>query len=142
MQFAGASVYVDDVPAVLDFYRRAFGFETRFYNPDETYEYGELATGGMTLGVGSHRLGALLVPGGYRHIDAGGQPFGLEIAFVTPDVSAAFARAVAAGAIVVAQPKDMPWGGTLAFVRSMEGTLIVLCTPVKEAAAPRDNADA
>jgi len=29
MKFGGATVYVDDVPAVLDFYRRAF-FKTRF----------------------------------------------------------------------------------------------------------------
>jgi predicted enzyme related to lactoylglutathione lyase len=129
LKFSGVSVYVDDVPAVLQFYRRAFGFETRFYNPDEALQYGELETGGMTLGIGSHQLGARLLPC-YHRTDPSGRSFGFEIAFVTPDVPAAFARAVAAGAVVVAEPKAMPWGGTLAFVRSIEGTLVVLCTPV------------
>jgi hypothetical protein len=39
LRFGGAAIYVDDVPAVLDFYRRAFGFETRFFDPE--YGYGE-----------------------------------------------------------------------------------------------------
>jgi hypothetical protein len=33
MQFAGNCLYVNDVGAALNFYRRAFGFESRFYDP-------------------------------------------------------------------------------------------------------------
>jgi len=79
MKFGYAIVYVDDVPAVLGFYRRAFGFQTRFLH--ESNQYGELETGST---------------------DAGSQPCGIEIAFVTADVPAAFAKAVGAGALAVA----------------------------------------
>jgi len=37
-------IFVDDVPAALDFYRRALGLETRFF--DEALQYGELDTVG------------------------------------------------------------------------------------------------
>lgn len=40
--FGGTAIYVDDVPAALDFYRRAFGMRTRFF--DEALQYGELET--------------------------------------------------------------------------------------------------
>jgi lactoylglutathione lyase len=36
---------------------------------------------------------------------------------------------VAAGAAVVAAPREMPWGQTVAYVRSPEGTVLGLCTP-------------
>lgn len=130
MKLGAVIVYVDDVPAVLDFYRRAFGFETRFYDP--TLGYGELNTGGAMLAFGSHRVGEFLMPGAYeRHPQGCG--FNVEVAFETPDVPAAFARAVAAGATVVAEPKVLPWGATAAYVWSVEGTLIGLGTPVAAA---------
>jgi catechol 2,3-dioxygenase-like lactoylglutathione lyase family enzyme len=40
MKFGSTVLFVDDVPAVLEFYRRALGFETRFY--DAEYQFGEL----------------------------------------------------------------------------------------------------
>ena len=127
MKLGAVVVYVDDVPAVLDFYRRAFGFKTRFYDP--TYGYGELDTGGTMLAFGSHRVGEFLMPGMYeRHSQECVSK--VEIAFETPNVPAAFAQAVAAGATVVAEPKVLPWGVTAAYVRSVEGTLIGLGTPV------------
>ena len=127
MKLGAVVVYVDDVPAVLDFYHRAFGFATRFYDP--TLDYGELDTGGTMLAFGSHQVGGFLMPGVYeRHAQR--HAFDIEVAFETPDVPAAFARAVAAGAAVVAEPKVLPWGATAAYVRSIEGTLIGLGTPV------------
>ena len=125
--FGGTAIYVDDVPAALDFYRRALGFETRFF--DEALQYGELQTGSTTLAFASHRLGAMLMPGAYVRPESG-QPSGVEVAFLTPDVPAAFARAVAAGAAPLAEPKVMPWGATVAYLRGIEGTLIGLSTPV------------
>ena len=77
----------------------------------------------------SHRLGAMLMPGAYSRPEMG-QPSGVEVAFVTSDVPAAFARAVAAGATPLAEPKLMPWGATVAYLRAVEGTLIGLSTPV------------
>ena len=130
MKLGAVVVYVDDVPAVLHFYRRAFGFETCFYDP--TLGYGELDTGGTMLAFGSHRVGEFLMPDAYERQQQG-CGFNVEVAFETPDVPAAFARAVAAGANVVAEPKVLPWGVTAAYVRSVEGTLIGLGTPVSTA---------
>ncbi|NJK60286.1 MAG: VOC family protein [Oscillatoriales cyanobacterium SM2_1_8] len=110
----------------MEFYHQAFGFETRFY--DQDYEFGELDAGGAVLGFGSHRCGERMMPNGYTP-PANGQPSGVEIAFYTPDVSEAFEKAIGAGAVAVAEPKLMPWGQTVAYVRSVEGTIIGLCTP-------------
>jgi predicted enzyme related to lactoylglutathione lyase len=45
-------------------------------------------------------------------------------------VPAALAKAVAAGAVVVQEPKRMPWGQTVAHLRDPEGALIELCSPI------------
>ena len=127
LTFGGAAIYVDDVRAVLDFYQRAFGFEVHFFDPE--YEYGEFSTGGAHLGIASHKLGQAVMPGRYVPPKNTADSFAFEIGFITEEVAAAFARAVSAGATVVAEPKTMPWGGTLAYVRSIEGTLVVICTP-------------
>jgi lactoylglutathione lyase len=132
LTFGGVAVYVDDVKAVLDFYRRAFGFETCFFDPE--YDYGELDAGGPHLGIASHTLGRAVMPERYVPPARTGESFAFEIGFFTEDVAGAFARAVSAGAEAVAEPKTMPWGGTVAYVRSIEGTLVVICT------RPKDNA--
>jgi lactoylglutathione lyase len=127
LQFGATVIYIDDdVPSVLDFYRRAFGLETRFYDPGS--EFGELETGGPSVAFATHRTGELLMPGAYQR-PQGGLPSGVEIGFFTTDVAAAFQRAVDAGAVALAEPRVMPWGQTVAYVRSIEGTLIGLCTP-------------
>jgi len=128
MNYGSTVLFVDDVPAVLAFYRRAFGFETRFY--DEDYQFGELDAGGCVLGFGSHACGERMMPGRYTP-PADGRPSGIEIAFFTPDV-AAYEQAINAGAGAVAEPKEMPWGQTVAYIRSLEGTIIGLCTPQEE----------
>ena len=140
MELAGTVIYVDDVPSVLEFYSRAFGIEARFVDldvqlpdrrPSERYHYADLATKGGPLQLASHALGALLLPGYERPVD--GRPAGVEIAFYTNDVQGAFDRAVAAGAAVVAPPKAAPWGQTLSYVRSVEGTIIGICSPPADA---------
>jgi catechol 2,3-dioxygenase-like lactoylglutathione lyase family enzyme len=130
MKLAGTCLYVDDVAAVLDFYRRAFGFGTRFF--DEALQFAELDTGGAPgappiLSFASHQCAEVLMPGRYVRPEGGG-PSGVEVAFYTDDVPAAFARAVEAGAVVIAEPKVMPWGQTVAYVRCPDGVLVELCT--------------
>jgi lactoylglutathione lyase len=83
------------------------------------------------LGFASHRCGERMMPGGYSR-PAGGRPSGVELAFFTADVAAAFERACGAGASTVAEPKVMPWGQTVAYVRSIEGTIIGLCSPLEK----------
>lgn len=63
---------------------------------------------------------------------ADGQVAATEIAFYTSDVDGAYRRAVEAGAVPLAAPKAMPWGQTVAYVRSIEGTFVGICSPLAE----------
>lgn len=126
MQFGGTVLYVDDVVAVVDFYRRAFGLGLRFF--DKELEFAELETGASILAIASHSLGEMLMPRRYSR-PPGGQPAGVEIGFLTSDVPAAFAKAIAEGAAPVADPKRMPWGLEVAYVRAPEGTIIGFSEP-------------
>lgn len=128
MKFGYTIIYVDDVSAATKFYGDAFGFATRFVH--EGGDYAELDTGETTLAFASHDLGAKNLPGGYAKLTELAKPAGVEIAFVTDDVQAAVANANAAGATVIAEPNQKPWGQTVAYVRSPDGSLIELCTPV------------
>ena len=83
-QFGGTVLYVD-VSSVVDFYRRAFGLELRFF--DEAPGFAELETGGFTLAIAAHSLGKMSMPNRYLR-PADGRPAGIEIAFLTHDVSA------------------------------------------------------
>ena len=64
----------------MDFYRRVFGLEARFY--DEALQFAELETGSAPLAIASHQLGEMLMPGQYRRSEDG-QPAGAEVAFIT-----------------------------------------------------------
>ena len=126
MQFGGVVLYVDHVSPVVDFYRRAFGLELRFY--DEALGFAELETGGSTLAIAAHSLGEMLMPDEYSR-PADGRPAGVEVAFLTRDVPASFAKAIAEGASPITSPKRMPWGLEVAYVRAPEGTIIGFSEP-------------
>lgn len=126
MRFCATVLYVNDVSAAIDFYTRAFGLTLRFR--DETLGFAELETGGSVLAIASHSLGEFLMPGVYSPAE-GGQPAGVEIAFLTADVPAAFAKLIAEGAAPLAVPKRMPWGLQVAYARAPDGTLLGLSEP-------------
>jgi lactoylglutathione lyase len=126
MKFGYTIVYVPSVADTLRFYQDAFGFETRFLH--ESGEYGELETGATVLAFASHGMGLLNLEGVYQKTDPATAPLGVELAFVTDDVAAAYAKALAAGAVAIKPPVEKPWGQTVAYVRSMEGSLIELCS--------------
>jgi lactoylglutathione lyase len=128
MNFGYTIIYVDDVPGVLKFYQQAFGLATRFLH--ESNGYGELETGATTLSFAAHEVAEHNLPDGYTRISPTGKPIGVEIGFTTADVPAAYHKALAAGAISVSEPKTKPWGQVVAYVRSIEGTLVELCTPI------------
>jgi lactoylglutathione lyase len=97
---------------------------------DESGSYGELETGATALAFVSHTL--------LRQIGKTPQAPVLdtptsEIALVTDDVAGAVKRAVDAGARLVQEAKDMPWGQTIAYVGDCNGFLVELCTPVTHA---------
>lgn len=125
MQFGYTILYVEDVPATIGFYERAFGLRRRFVH--ESGDYGELETGGTALAFSSLRLMAEL--GKHPQRASASAPC-FEIAFTTPDVPAAVQRAVAAGARLVQAPEQMPWGQTVAYVADLNEALVELCTPI------------
>ena len=128
MKFGYTIIYVPDVAASLDFFTRAFGIERRFFH--ESGMYGELQTGETTLSFASHAMGDMNFPGGHVEAHRSAQPLGVEIGLVTPDVAAAHARALAAGATDRAAPADQPWGQTVSYLRCPDGSLVELCTPM------------
>lgn len=128
MKFGYTIVYVPDVAASVAFFERAFGFTRRFLHESGTY--GELATGDTTLSFAAHELGDMNFPGGHVQAHDSPRPLGMELAFVTADVPAAHARAVATGASALSAPVAKPWGQTVSYVRCPDGTLVELCTPV------------
>ena len=122
MRFAYAIGYVRDVERSVAFYEQAFGLQRRFV--DESGQYAEMETGETTLAFASNELGASNLPGGFRRNDPAEPPAGVEIAFLTEDVDAAFRKALAAGATSVAEPKTKPWGQIVAYVRDRDGMLV------------------
>jgi len=125
MQFGYTILYVPDVPATLKFYEAAFGLTTRFLH--EGCDYGELDTGSTALAFSAHRLMQQL---GKNPQAADAHAPSFEIALCTPDVPAALARALAAGATPMRPVEVMPWGQTIAYVADINGFLVELCTPV------------
>jgi len=118
--------YVADVAATLDFYERAFDLQRAFLH--DSGDYGELATGETKLAFSSLTLMRQLgkSPG---TPDAAAPVF--EVAFETPDVRAAYDRAVAAGAAPVQPPRDEPWGQTTSYVSDPNGYLVEICSAVQ-----------
>lgn len=125
MKLGYTILYVPDVRASLRFYEQAFGLATKFLH--EGGDFGELDTGGTSLAFCSLTLLQQMgkTPG---RADVA-RPVS-EVALVTADVPAAFARAVAAGATPLQAPEDMPWGQTVAYVADPDGFWVELCTPV------------
>ena len=128
MKLGHAIVYVPNGADSLKFFDAAFGLQTKFLH--ESGDYGELLTGETTLAFAAHTLGHANFPGGHVHANSSTQPLGMEIALVTSDVEAAHRKAIKFAATELAQPTQKPWGQTVSYVRSPDGTLIELCTPM------------
>lgn len=128
MKFGYTIAYVPDVAQSLQFFERAFGFATRFLHESGTY--GELETGETALAFASHELAESNFAQGHVAASDSAQPLGMELGFVTPDVAAAHARAVAAGAVELSAPVTKPWGQVVSYVRCPDGLLVELCSPI------------
>jgi cytochrome P450 len=100
---------------------------------DSQLDFGELETAtDATIMISSFAAGEVMMGDKFPR-----KPSSIELAFLTADVPAAYAKAVAAGAKPVSEPKKMPWGQTAAYVTSIEGTLIALLTPPPPVPKPR-----
>jgi uncharacterized glyoxalase superfamily protein PhnB len=124
-------LYVKDVSASLTFYEEAFGLARRFFHDDHGKAYGELETGSTRLAFASLELAKEHLKQEVVAASPGKPPLGFEIALVTSDVPALYARAVKAGATAVSGPTTKPWGQTVAYLRDKEGHLVELCTPLQ-----------
>ena len=125
MKFKYTILYVENVEKTLQFYSTAFGLEQAMLH--EGGDYGELSTGSTTLSFSSLELMASMGKNPGR-ANADNPVF--EIAFETTDVPSALAKALQAGAALVQETQEMPWGQTTAYVSDHNGFLIELCTPV------------
>lgn len=128
MKFGYTIVYVPDVAQSLQFFERAFGFQTKFLHDSGTY--GELITGDTTLSFAAHELAESNFPHGHVAASESAKPLGMELGFVTDDVKGAHDRAVAAGASELTPPTTKPWGQVVSYVRCPDGTLVELCSPI------------
>jgi catechol 2,3-dioxygenase-like lactoylglutathione lyase family enzyme len=127
MKFGYTIIYTEDVTKSIEFFEKAFGFTRRFIHESG---YGELETGSTALAFATHELGKSNLPDGY--IKANEKlPLGIEIAIVTDNVQEAFNKAIANGASDIKEPLSKPWGQIVAYVRSPDGVLIEICSPVK-----------
>ena len=131
MKYGYTLIYVEDVLKTLEFYERAFGFERGMvYEEEGVVDYAELKTGEVAIGFASYDLGKMNLGEKYDKISPKGNPVGLELVFVDDDVIASTNKAVKAGAELIAEPIEKPWGQTVSYVRSIEGTLIEICSPM------------
>ncbi len=119
-------LYVTDVPASLEFYEKAFGFERNFLH--EGGDYGELDTGATSLAFSSLKLMSDL---GKSPARAKLSAPTFEIAFETDDVKRSLEQALGAGAELVQDVREEPWGQTTSYVSDANGFLIEICSPVK-----------
>ena len=131
MKYGCTLIYVKDVMETLEFYERAFGFERAFvYEENGVVDYAELKTGEVAIGFASYDLGEMNLQDKYEKITRKGDPVGLEIVFVDENVKESTDKAVKEGAELIAPPTEKPWGQTVSYVRSIEGTLIEICSPM------------
>lgn len=125
MQLGYTILYVDDVPAAVDFYERAFGLARKFVA--EGGDFAELNTGATSLAFCANALLREMGKSPGRP-DSAAPCF--EIAFVTPDVVGAVQRALDAGGRLLQAPETMSWGQTVAYVADLNGFVVELCTPM------------
>lgn len=125
MIFRYTIFYVDDVPATLDFYERAFGLQRGFLH--ESGDYGELTTGETKLAFSSTALMQQLEKNpAAPKVTA---PT-FEIAFEAENVKAALDRAIDAGATLIQDARDESWGQTTSYVNDPNGYLVEICSAV------------
>ncbi len=125
MQLAYTILYVENVEQTLEFYEKAFSLKRKMLH--ESGDYGELDTGNTTLSFASLELMQQI--GKNPSSPKKGSP-AFEIAFTTNDVTASINTALEAGAELVQEAEEMPWGQTTAYVNDQNGFLVEICTPM------------
>lgn len=126
MIFRYTILYVDDVPASVEFFEKAFGLERAFLH--ESGDYGEMVSGATKLAFSSKELMRQL---GKNPVSPRTDAPTFEIAFETDNVAESLKRAVAAGAMLIQDVRHEPWGQTTSYVADPNGYLIEICSVVQ-----------
>ncbi|MCG8601133.1 MAG: hypothetical protein MI807_13400 [Verrucomicrobiales bacterium] len=126
MKFASPCLFVDDVVETMKFYKKAFGAVEKFFDPG--FGFGMVTIGDSEIGIASHAAGEAMMPGSFPFANSE-RLRGVELAFYSDDVDAEYSTAIAAGAVSLAAPYDTSWGQRVAYVSSIEGTIIGICSP-------------
>lgn len=116
-------IYAKDVLGVAGFYER-LGFEEHFRLPGED---GAVGFVGLTRGAAELAVTTEDAPRVLAGVEPGPGPRH-ELFVYVDEVDEAVAGLREAGAAVVREPADMPWGERVAFVRDPEGNMVALAT--------------
>jgi uncharacterized glyoxalase superfamily protein PhnB len=109
-----------NAPAAIDWLCRVFGFERHAVHPgpDNTIMHAELTLGGGMIMLGSAR------PDNYmKHPDELGGVETRGVNLIVADADAVYAKAKQAGAEIVLDIEDKPYGGRGFSCRDLEGRL-------------------
>lgn len=128
MKLGYAILYVESVADTVAFYERAFGLERGTVTP--TNEYGELKTGDTKLAFAAQSFVKTVTGVPFEEAGPAKAAPPVELGLVTNEVEAAFAKAVAAGAVAVKEPEKKPWGQLVGYVRDNNGFLVEICSPL------------
>jgi lactoylglutathione lyase len=113
-------VVVTDLDRSLEFYVGLLGLPLGH----RSGQYAQLDTGPTRLALYQREAMAAILGQALSPPEPGAP--GFEIGFKVPDVDAAYAELVAAGAEGAAPPVDRPWGQRTAYVRDPDGHLVEL----------------
>jgi lactoylglutathione lyase len=104
-------ISVSDLPAAQAFYE-GLGFEEAYrFPPEGETGYVSMQRGSSSIGIGAGAAGEEDAFGYWVYVD---------------DVDATVERLRAAGAPIVAEPEDQPWGERVARTRDPHGNLVYL----------------
>jgi uncharacterized glyoxalase superfamily protein PhnB len=116
----------DDAPAAMEFLRDAFGFEEKYRMsmPDGRIGHAEMELGGnIVMLATAWKAGGLSSP-----MNLPAMP--CQLYCQVDDVDAHFQHALGAGAVVVTEPEDQPYGARVYRAIDVEGHRWLFASPV------------
>ncbi|QYE37133.1 VOC family protein (plasmid) [Polymorphobacter sp. PAMC 29334] len=128
MKFASVRLIAADITTMVAFYEMVTGQTAEWLAP----QFAEIVTPAATLAIGSAETVAAFAE---RSAEPGANRTAI-LEFMVDDVDAAFAR-LKDKAVLVHEPKLLPWGNRSLQFRDPEGTFVSLFMPVTEAATAR-----
>lgn len=121
-------LFVEDVPAAVSFYERAFGLNCRYL--DEEAMFAELDTGATVLAFAQDDFASEANGIRHRRNAPDQEAPGLSFTLVSDDVAADWTRAVEAGATPVEPPAAKPWGQLVGYLRDPHGFIVEVASAV------------